>query len=67
MAILKSELSKQVSMPEKEYLSLIEEHIMLTALKAAGIEDMPIYKAAKSILKDNRIEIHLKPIKSTYK
>lgn len=67
MAILKSELNKQVSMPEKEYLSLIEEHIMMEALKAAGIEDMPIYKAAKSILKDNRIEIHIKPIKSYLK
>lgn len=57
MAILKSELKKQMSMSEKEYLSLIEDHIMMTALKAAGIEDMPVYRAAKSILKDNRIEI----------
>lgn len=67
MAKLKSELNKQVSLPEKEYLSLIEDHIMISALKAAGVEELPIFKAAKSILKDNRIEIHLKPIKSTYR
>lgn len=67
MAKLKSELDKWISMPDKEYLSLIEDHIMLTALKAAGVEELPIYKAAKCVLKNNRIEVHLKPIKHFYK
>jgi len=67
MAKLKSELDKWISMPDKDYLSLIEDHILLTALKAAGIEELPIYKAAQNILTNNRIEIHLKPIKSKYK
>ncbi|MBF0648574.1 hypothetical protein IR083_07065 [Dysgonomonas sp. GY75] len=67
MAKLKSELDKWVSISDKDYLSLIEDHIMLTALKAAGIEQLSIYKAALHILKDNRIEIHLKPVKKNYK
>ncbi|MFC4674041.1 hypothetical protein ACFO6W_10070, partial [Dysgonomonas termitidis] len=67
MAKLKSELDKWISMPDKDYLLLVEDHIMMTALKAAGIEELPIYKAAENILKNNRIEIHLKPIKSRYK
>lgn len=67
MAKLKSEIEKWVSMPDRDYLDLVEDHIMMTALRAAGIEDLPIYKSAKSILKNNQVEIHLKPIKSRYK
>lgn len=67
MAKLKSEMEKWVSMPDRDYLDLVEDHIMMTALRAAGIESLPIYKSAKSILKNNRVEIHLKPIKSRYK
>lgn len=67
MAKLKSEVEKWVSMPDRDYLDLVEDHIMMTALRAAGIENLPIYKAAKSILKNNRVEIHLKPVKARYK
>lgn len=67
MAKLKSEVEKWVSMPDRDYLDLVEDHIMMTALRAAGIESLPIYKAAKSILKNNRVEIHLKPVKARYK
>ena len=67
MAKLKSEVDKWVSMPDKDYLELIEDHILLTALRAAGIERLPIYKSAQSILKNNHIEVHLKPIKYHYK
>lgn len=67
MARLKSELDKWISMPDKDYLSLIEDHVLLTALKAAGVEELPIYKAAQSVIKNSRVEIHLKPIKSYYK
>lgn len=67
MAKLKSEIEKWVSMPDRDYLELVEDHIMMTALRAAGIEDMPVYKVAKNILNNNRVEIHLKPIKSRYK
>lgn len=67
MAKLKSEVDKWVSMSDKDYLELIEDHILLTALRAAGVERLPIYKSAQSILKNNHIEVHLKPIKYHYK
>lgn len=67
MAKLKSELDKWISMPDRDYLYLVEDHIMMTALRAAGIEQLPIYKSAQSILKNNHIEVHLKPIKPQYK
>lgn len=67
MAKLKSELDKWISMPDRDYLDLVEDHIMMTALCAAGIEQLPIYKSAQSILKNNHIEVHLKPIKPQYK
>jgi hypothetical protein len=67
MARLKSEMEKLVSISEKDYLTLIEEHMLLNALKIAGVEDMPIYKAANSILNDGRVEIHFKSVKARYK
>ena len=67
MARLKSEIEKFVSISEKDYLTLIEDHLMMNALKIAGIEEMPIYKAANSILQDGRVEIHLRPVKIRYK
>jgi hypothetical protein len=67
MARIKSELEKYVSISEKDYLILIESHMMLNALKIAGVEELPIFKAADSILKDGRVEIHFKPIKPRYR
>jgi hypothetical protein len=67
MAKLKSEMEKCVSLSERDYLTLIEDHLMLKALKIAGIEELPMYKAAISILEDARVEVHLKPVKAKYK
>ncbi len=67
MAKLKSELEKMVTLQDKDYLDLVEDHIMMTALRIAGIEEMPIYKAAISILKNNHVEVHIKPIKHYYR
>lgn len=67
MAKLKSESDKYVTLHEKEYFDLIESKILIEALKAAGIEDLPIYKAANMILQNARIEIHLKPIQRNYR
>lgn len=67
MAKLKTELDKYISLSEKEYFSLIEDQIILTALKAAGVEELPMYKSVACLLENNRIEIHLKPIKNCYK
>lgn len=67
MAKLKSEVDKWISMPDRDYLELVEDHILITALRAAGLEELPIYKSAQSILKNKHIEVHLKPIKPQYK
>lgn len=67
MAKLKSEVDKWISMPNRDYLELVEDHILITALRAAGLEELPIYKSAQSILKNRHVEVHLKPIKPQYK
>ena len=45
MAKLKSQSQKYVELKEEDYLLLIENTIKMEALKIAGIEKMPIYKA----------------------
>ncbi|PXV57442.1 hypothetical protein CLV62_15226 [Dysgonomonas alginatilytica] len=67
MAKKKSELNQYVSLSEKDYLTLVEDHITLKALKIAGVENLPMFKSVESIIKDARIEIHLKPIKQKYR
>lgn len=67
MAKLKSELDKFISLHEREYFDLIESKLLIEALKAAGIEDLPIYRAANAVLKNARIEVHLKPIPKNYR
>lgn len=67
MAKLKSELTQYVSLTEKDYLTLLEDHMTLKALKIAGIENLPMYKSVVSIINDGRIEIHIKPIKQKYR
>lgn len=67
MAKRKSELNQYVSLLEKDYLTLLEDHLTLRALKIAGIEKMEIYQGIDSILKDGRIEIHFKPVKQKYR
>ena len=66
MARLKSELQKYVTIKECEYLELVEKSILVEALKLAGIEDLPIYQAAQSILNDKRVEVHIKPLCGRY-
>lgn len=67
MAKLKSELTQYVSLTEKDYLTLLEDHITLKVLKIAGVENLSIFKSIESIIKDGRIEIHLKPVKQKYR
>jgi len=67
MAIRKSDKDRYICILEKDYLTLLEDHIAMRALKIAGIENMDIYQGIDSILKDGRVEIHLHPIKRKYK
>lgn len=62
MARLKTREDKRIPVPEDEYLRLMENTLILEALKIAGIEDMPVWKAMMRILDDKRIEIHLHPV-----
>lgn len=66
MAKLKSNHIKYVTITEQEYLELIENTMKIEALKIAGVEELPIYKAMLRILEDKRVEIHIKPLCSRY-
>lgn len=65
MARLKTREDKRIPVPEDEYLRLMENTLILEALKIAGIEEMPVWKAMKHILDDKRVEIHVRPIRKT--
>lgn len=67
MAYKKNEENSFVRLKEKDYLTLIRDHMILKALKISGIESMPIYKSVMSIMNDNRIEVHIKPVDKRYK
>lgn len=66
MAKLKSNHIKYVTITEQEYLELIENTMKIEALKIAGVEERPLYKAMLRILEDKRVEIHIKPLCSRY-
>lgn len=66
MAKVKSESTKYITIKESEYLQMIENTMLVEALKIAGIETFPIYQAAQRILTDKRVEIHIKPLCSRY-
>ena len=46
---------------------LLENTIKMEALKIAGIENMPIYKALENILKSEHIDFMIKPLSRKYK
>ena len=66
MAKIKSQANKYITIKETEYLQLIENTMIVEALKMAGVENIPIYQAVKRILDDKRIEIHIKPLCTRY-
>jgi hypothetical protein len=40
---------------------------MLKTLKIAGVESLPLFKCVQSIMKDDRIEVYIKPVQKRYK
>ncbi len=66
MARLKSESTKYITIKEREYLELIENTMIVEALKIAGVEQLPIYNAVKRILDDKRVQVHIKPLCARY-
>ena len=66
MAKLKSQSQKYVELKEEDDLLLIENTIKMEALKIAGIEKMPIYKAMEHILEHEHIDLLVKPVSRRY-
>ena len=62
MARLKMQEDRRIPVPEEEYLRFVENTMIVEALKIAGIEEMPIWKAMQRILDDKRLEIHARPV-----
>lgn len=67
MAYKKNDENSFVRLKEKDYLALIRSYITLRALEEAGVKNLPMYKSAMSIMNDNRIEVHIKPVDKRYK
>ena len=67
MAKKLSDSARYITLSERDYLTLLEDHIMLQALKIAGIEKEAVFRAAESIMKNNHIEVHIRPIDNRYK
>lgn len=63
MARLKTQEDKRIPVPEDEYLRLVGNTMIVDALKIAGIENMPIWKAMMRILEDKRVEVHIHPVR----
>ncbi|MFI3265417.1 MAG: hypothetical protein SNG90_03005 [Rikenellaceae bacterium] len=66
MARLKSQSIRYVTITESEYLRLIENTMVIEAMRIAGVESLPIYNAVQSILQDGRVQVHTKPLCKRY-
>ena len=66
MAKLNSQSQRTVELKEEDYLLLLENSIKMEALKIAGIEKMPIYKAMEYILEHRHIDLLIKPVSRKY-
>lgn len=68
MAYKLSEQDNYVTIPEREYLALIKDQMFMTALRLSGVlKKDGVMEAVESIMKDPRIEIHVRPIKKHYR
>lgn len=62
MARLKNQEDKRIPVPEAEYRQFMENTMIVEALKIAGIEEMPVWKAMMRILDDKHVELHARPV-----
>ncbi len=67
MAKKLSSATRVVTLLERDYLTLLEDHIVLRALKIAGIEKEAVFEGVESIIRDKRVEIHIRPIRNEYR
>ena len=66
MARLKKDLHKYEQPRHQDHLQLVENTMIVEAMKLAGVEKLPLWKAVRRILDDKRIEIHVKPVNRRY-
>ena len=66
MAKLKKDLHKYVELREEDYFQLVENTMIVEAMKLAGVERLPPWPGVRRILDDRRIEIHVKPVNRRY-
>lgn len=62
MARLKNQEDKRIPVSEAEYRQFMENTMIVEALKIAGIEEMPVWKAMMRILDDKHVELHARPV-----
>jgi hypothetical protein len=68
MAYRLSEQDSYVTIPEKEYHALIKDHIFVTALRLSGVlKKDGVMEAIDGMMKDPRIEVHIRPVKKNYR
>lgn len=67
MAYKKSDKERYIQILEQDYLTLVEESMILNALRIAGVENLQIYQSINSIMESGRVEIHIHPIKKNYR
>ena len=63
MARLKTQEDRRIPVSEDEYLRLVENTMIIEALKIAGVAELPVWKAIKRILDDKRVEIHTRAVR----
>ena len=56
-----------VTLREQDYRMLLNDHLTLRAMKILGVEKHPAFRAVESILKDGRVEIHIRPVDGKYR
>lgn len=66
MAKKKSDTTPMVTITERDYLTLIENTMLVEAMKLAGIESQPVWKAVMHILEDDRVQVHIHPLNRRY-
>jgi urease gamma subunit len=68
MAYRLSEQESYITIPEKEYLALVRDGMFMAALRLSGVlKKDGVMEAIESIMKDPRVEIHVRPIKKHYR
>ena len=46
---------------------LLNDQLTLRAMKILGVEKHPSFRAVESILKDGRVDIHIRPVDGKYR